>query len=120
MSSRGLAPTFIIVGVLAAASGILVELRGEHASFDDSNAALISLALIIAGLLLTGIGIGTWARRASPLRMFLVAGCIAVAAWVLAEYGHIFAEGSTGISTLLFLAAGAGALFLLVAAAARL
>jgi hypothetical protein len=120
MSSRGLAPTLIFTGAVATASGILAQFRLEHASFDGSNAALIGVPLTVVGLLVTGVGVGTWARRASPLRVFLAAVCIGVGALVIAEYGHLNFHGWTAIFYFVVLAGGAGAILLLVAAATRL
>lgn len=120
MSPRGLAPTSIFTGVVAAASGILLVFRAEHSSFDGGDPVLFGFVLTAAGVLLAAVGIGTWARRASPPRVFLAAMFIGVATAAIAKYGHINIHDWTAILYFVALAGGAGAIFLLVAAASRL
>lgn len=88
MSTRGFVPTFVSVGTLAAASGVFVEFQNEH-GFGGGNAALLGFLLTSAGLLLAGIGVGTWARCASPRKIVLSALCMGIAALALAKYGQI-------------------------------
>jgi len=52
--------------------------------------------------------------------VFLAAVCIGAGALVIAEYGHLNFHGWTAIFYFLVLAAGAGAILLVVAAATRL